>query len=133
MGLDGRWLSAIRLCSPLCSPQFPGPPYPPRCISSSSSLVFPPVFCLAPPSSTLSPRCYSLPFSSHGQTISICSSSTCSRCLPGHISSAPNHLVLCLAIWHQPCTSTSFCLLFWSSPPIRQSKAMFQSRKIELV
>ena len=73
MGLDWRCSFALRLCSPLCPPLFSGFPYPPRCISS---LVFPPVFWLGPPSSSLSLWRYPPPFSSHGQTISISSSST---------------------------------------------------------
>ena len=127
MGLNGRWPFAIRLCSPLCPTLFPGPPYPPWCIFSSSSLIFPPVFCPGFPSSLLSLWRYPLPSSSRGQTISICSSSTCSRCLPGHISSAPPPLVLCPAIWHQPCTSISFCLSSRSSPAIGDLKKELHS------
>ena len=131
MGLDGRWLFAIRLCSPLCPPQFPGPPYPPRCISSSSSLVFPPVFCLGRPSSSLSlwryPPLFSWPNNLNLFLLNLLSM------LRRKPSEASLHLVLRPAIWHQPCSSTSFCLLSWSSPTIRQSKAMFQSRTMELV
>ena len=61
MGLDGRWLFAIHLCSLFC-PLFSDPLYLPHCISSSSSLVFPPVFCPGPPSSLLSLWRYPLPF-----------------------------------------------------------------------
>ena len=86
MELDGLWLFAIRLCCPLSPPLLPGPPYPLRYISSSSSLVFPQLFCRGPPSSSLSLWLR--------QTISICSS----QCLPGH-----NYLLITSSIGTLPC------------------------------